>query len=236
MKKTVFSLAFLVGTLAFLLAAVSPARAESITVYSSPATTTAASVAGTQGAGFDQSLTTQLTSGSNQSVYLSGLTFSPALYNIDGTFTHIPIGAPIDTQVVNLPGSVSGYPWGVGPSGFFLDTFMLPINFSNASLSGAGCTDDGGYVFLNGNLINIGLSEYNTTYFSDSTQTHFVAGINQLVIADNNFGGQPSGAAFYATISYTTGGGPAPAPEPTTMLLLGLGLVGLAGVKRKFKK
>ena len=62
MKKTVFSLAFLVGTLAFLLAAVSPARAESITVYSSPATTTAASVAGTQGAGFDQSLTTQLTS------------------------------------------------------------------------------------------------------------------------------------------------------------------------------
>jgi hypothetical protein len=56
------------------------------------------------------------------------------------------------------------------------------------------------------------------------------------VIADNNSGGGPSGAAFYATISYTTGGGPAPAPEPATMLLLGLGLVGLTGVKRKFKK
>jgi len=35
---------------------------------------------------------------------------------------------------------------------------------------------------------------------------------------------------------YGTPSGPTAAPEPATMLLLGLGLVGLAGARRKFKK
>lgn len=34
---------------------------------------------------------------------------------------------------------------------------------------------------------------------------------------------------------FSTGTTPTPAPEPASMLLLGLGLVGLAGVRRKFK-
>jgi hypothetical protein len=37
------------------------------------------------------------------------------------------------------------------------------------------------------------------------------------------------------SLTYNGGGG-APVPEPCTMLLLGLGLIGVAGVRRKFKK
>jgi type VI secretion system secreted protein VgrG len=45
-----------------------------------------------------------------------------------------------------------------------------------------------------------------------------------------NFG---SGRSDFGSVGFS--GGPTQAPEPATMLLLGLGLVGLAGVRRKFK-
>jgi len=42
--------------------------------------------------------------------------------------------------------------------------------------------------------------------------------------------------SFSLLLSGTTGGPPPPVPEPGTMLLLASGLVGLAGLRRKFKK
>jgi hypothetical protein len=116
-----------------------------------------------------------------------------------------------------------------GQSGFVLATFTLPSTFSSISLSGAGNVDDGGYAFLNG--VNLDpsspLTESGNVTFSTSDPTLFQPGLNTFVISDSNFGGGPSGVAFYADITYST------APEPGTMALLGMGIIGIVGTYRR---
>lgn len=228
MKKATYSLMFLVGTLALMLTAISPAQAYTAGVYSNPSTTMGYSVPGTAGTGFSSSLLSQLLTGGNQQSYFNTLTFSPIIAEVNGSGTSIPTGAPTNTQVLEF----SMDSWWSGYSGFFMDTFTLPTNFTDASLSGAGNADDYGYVYLNGNLISTSLSEYSNTGFSDINQADFVAGLNQLVIADNNSGGGPSGAAYYANVSYETASA---VPEPCTMFLLGSGLLGISGLRKKIK-
>lgn len=146
----------------------------------------------------------------------SGLAFQNALVGAYGTFTQPPSGAPAGTKVINIPP-------GDGESGFFEVMFTLPSGFSNASLSGAGNVDDQGTVFLNGTAITPvnALDESDSVFFSTADPSLFHAGTNVLLISDSNSGGGPSGAAFYADVTYN---GTLATPEPSSMAVFGFGL------------
>jgi hypothetical protein len=161
-------------------------------ITGSPITITVQSDASTLGATVAASGDPRLYSGN-----ISGLSFSPVLVGAFGTFTQPPPGAPSGTQVINLPP-------GDGESGFFEVTFTLPAGFSGASLNGAGNVDDGGLAFLNGTIISPMLSEFGNVGFGTADNSLFNIGVNELVISDDNYGGGPSGAAFYATVNYIT--------------------------------
>ena len=162
---------------------------------------------------------------------IAGLTFSSVQQDwSDGSgapWAYVP-NAPAGTIKVNFPDSSNAYNQ---PSGFVETTFVLPENFTAASINGEFSVDDQGVVFLNGHNIGaVGPATYAS--FATTVQSDFVAGTNTLIISDNNSGGGPSGVEFYGNVNYA-----APqtnvTPEPSSMLLMGSGLLGFAGMVRR---
>ncbi len=217
---------------ALALAVPSVANAGSVTIMSDGGTLSAVEPGTTAGVGPTGAALTALMNGDT-----SGVTFTDyADVGAFGTFTGVPSGAPAGVEVINIYAPApSGCSACNGQSGFFEVTFTLPSGLTSAAISGAGNVDDAGYVFLNGNSLGAPLDEFNSNAFGSSDLAYFKPGLNTFIVADNNSGGGPSGAAFYATITYGV-------PEASTwaLMLIGFGSLGFpafrAGRKERFAK
>jgi hypothetical protein len=132
----------------------------------------------------------------------SGLTFQPVIVGSYGTYTPVPPQSAEGAEVVQIPPAD-------GENGFFKMTFTLPPGFSRIQLAGAANVDDYGRAFLNGHPLTPSLTsvtaapitEEGNTTFSTTNADWFVPGTNELLVSDWNTGG-PSGAAFYAVVSF----------------------------------
>lgn len=141
----------------------------------------------------------------------SGLTFQPVEVEPGGTRDSLPIppGAPSGTVVVNI----APRNFDQGLSGYFKVTFDLPAGFSSPQLNGAATIDNAGRVFLNGNPITASIFSsafdvVNRYSFATSNAAFFKAGTNEILISNYNLmpfsPPNPSGAAFYLTVTYQT--------------------------------
>ncbi len=207
---------------ALALAVPGVANAGALTIVSDGGTLSAVEPGTTAGVGPTGAALTALMNGDT-----SGVTFTDhADVGAFGTFTGVPSGAPSGVDVINIYAPApSGCSYCNGQSGFFEVTFTLPSGLTSASISGAGNVDDVGYVFLNGNSLGAPLDEFSSNTFGSSDLAYFKPGLNTFIVADNNTGG-PSGAAFYATITYSV-------PEASTwaLMLIGFGSLGFAALR-----
>jgi hypothetical protein len=134
------------------------------------------------------------------------------------------VGAPTDVvtgTIFALPDNTTSF----GPTTVTVDS--VSPSFA-APFAARSWTDFGTFTVLGGSLTSVSFSS-NDGNFAINTDTgngpfYATSGFQYYYLG-------VTGSLIFTPVTSTT-----PVPEPATMLLVGLGLIGLAGVRRTFKK
>jgi hypothetical protein len=125
----------------------------------------------------------------------------------------------------------------------YQQTFTLDSYFSTAVIIGQWAVDNAGYILVNGQQVNTGISGFLPTtatgkfgvftpFVLDSSNTDFVQGLNTIeFVAYNNTAGSPNITGVDIDIESTF-----VVPEPATLVLFGLGLPAVLVRARKLSQ
>jgi hypothetical protein len=195
------------------------------------------------------------TTTTNSTPLTSNPASAPAIPD-DSTFTLVPNVTEVGEShpnyyFTNLQGKFARY------------NFVLPTGYSNLSFSFRTSVNDLFALYINGTVVAIQTTSSTENFYdplpgfsmnsagsavdtsgkleyllTSGMQSLFQVGANELTLFGRDTISYGGFSTTYGEIICNANEPPPPngVPEPTTMLLFGLGLIGLAGVRRKCKK